>query len=224
MKYKFEAIIWDCDGVLIDSEVLAAQTSVDLLKSYGVKINCEDYINRFIGGRRDEIITSLEVESGIPLSKLITEEVLINRKTTILQNFKKYLNSIKNIEIVLNSLQLPMAVASGSCKERLDYSLDLVNLKPFFKDNIFSSDLVKHGKPKPDIFLYAAKKLKVNPKKCLVIEDSINGIRAAKAANMTVYAFTQGSHMSKNLKQKIQETKPDLIFDDMMKLLDLVAI
>lgn len=222
MNYKFDAIIWDCDGVLMDSEIISVQTSVDFFKSYGINVTVEDYINRFIGRRIDDKISVLEKESGIPLSKLITKEALKNTKQKKLENFKKYLKSTKGIEEVLGSINLPMAVASGGSTEKLNYTLELLKLKPFFNGNIFSSDLVEHGKPSPDVFLYAADKLGVNPKRCLVIEDGISGIKGAKEAGMSVYAFTGGSHINEDLKNRVKELSPDVIFDDMLKLLDII--
>lgn len=223
MNKKFEAIIWDCDGVLIDSEIITIKTSVDFFKSYGVNITEKDYINRFLGSRIQDKISILEEESGIPLSKMITKEDLENVKKAKFENYKKYLKPIKNIETVLKSINLPMAVASGSAKDKLDFSLDVAKLKPFFNnDNIFSSDLVQNGKPAPDIFLYAADKLNVKPEKCLVVEDGINGIQAAKSANMSVFAFTGGSHVTEELKQKIQELEYLSMSDDMLELLKLI--
>ena len=222
MSYKFDAIIWDCDGVLIDSEVISVQSSVEFFNTFGANTTMEYYINELIGKRKDEQIAILEKDCGVPLSKLITKESLKKANEIKFNNFKKYLKSISGIEEVLESIKLPMAVASGSSTERLDLTLGLTKLKSFFNGNIFSADLVERGKPNPDVFLYAAKKLNIDPKRCLVIEDSVGGVQAAKNAGMTVYAFTGGSHVNEDLKTRVKKLNPDVIFGDMLKLPELI--
>lgn len=111
-------------------------------------------------------------------------------------------------------------MASGSEKDRLDHTLGITKLAGYFKGHIYSAEMVKNGKPAPDIFLLAAQKLGVDPKDCLVIEDGIHGITAAKAAGMTVYAYTGGEHMTDDLKAKVAAAKPDRILTDIRQLMD----
>jgi len=221
-NYKFDAIIWDCDGVLMDSEVISCTMSVKFFQQYGVKLTLKDYFNRFIGTKMNFKISTLEKESGIPLSKLITKKDSEKRDKEKLKAFTKDLQATKNIHKVLKSINLPMAIASGSKPKRLEHTLKLTKLYSFFENKTFSSELVKNGKPEPDIFLYAAKQLNVKPEKCLVIEDSTSGIKAAQKAGMTVFAFIGGSHINKELKEKIKSLKPNLIFNDMLKLPNLI--
>lgn len=132
---------------------------------------------------------------------------------------------IDGIHEVLEQIDLPMAIASGSDYERLEYTLQLTGLYGRFKNCTYSSSLVAKGKPSPDIFLYAAEQLGVYPRDCLVIEDSLNGVRAGKAANMTVFGFTGGSHVLNKQAHghELLALGADLVFDEMGKLPELIS-
>jgi HAD superfamily hydrolase (TIGR01509 family) len=203
---RYKAILWDCDGVLIDSEILACTASVDVLREEGVDITLQEYIERFLGKNRPQILAEIGFSGTFPTEKHKARKKFL---------FDSQLKPIPGIHDVLSSLSLPMAIASGSDPERLQYTLGLTNLLKYFKEHVYSSESVKNGKPAPDIFLYAAEKLRVAPADCLVIEDSSHGVAAAKAAGMDVYAFTGGSHMTENLRNKLVAAKPNAIFDDM---------
>ena len=118
-----------------------------------------------------------------------------------------------------------MCIASGSSYDEIVKCMDLTGINKILpRDKLFSSDLVKHGKPSPDVFLYAADKLKVDAAKCLVVEDSPNGVRAGKAAGMTVFGFGGGSHMNKNRLNNLKTVGADHLFEDMSELLDLITL
>lgn len=223
MKYKFEAIIWDCDGVLVDSEILSCSVSVDFLKGYGINIGLNDYIDRFLGCRFSDTLEILEEDTGVKLSKLITQEDIKRRNQCKLELFEKELKAIPNVDKVLKNLAIPKAVASGSYSRKLKKSLSVTNLIQFFEDDkICSSDFVERGKPEPDVFLYASKKLGIKPEKCLVVEDSHNGIMGAKKAGMTAFGFTGASHMTPKRIQKLREFGADFIFNNMLNLQKLI--
>jgi HAD superfamily hydrolase (TIGR01509 family) len=225
MNYKFDAIIWDCDGVLIDSEILSCSVSVDFLKEYGVDIKLENYIDEFLGCRFSDTICTLEGKTGVKLTKLITQTDIDRRNKCKLDLFEKKLRAIPNVDKVLENLELPKAVASGSYAGRLNKSLSLTNLKHYFEDEkICSSDFVEHGKPEPDVFLFASKKLGIKPEKCLVIEDSPNGIIGAKKAGMSAFGFTGASHMTPKRIAKLKDVNADYIFSDMLKLDGLIKL
>jgi len=223
MTYKFDAIIWDCDGVLIDSEVISCSVSVDFLKNYGIEIELSDYMDKFLGCRFKDTLRILEGKFGINLTKIVTQTDIDRRNQCKLDLFETELKAIPNVDKVLEILEVPTAVASGSYSKRLQKSLTLTNLIQFFEDDkICSSDFVKHGKPAPDVFLYAAKKLGIKPERCLVIEDSHNGIIGAKKAGMTAFGFTGASHMTQKRIAKLKEVEADFIFNDMLDLQKLL--
>lgn len=210
----YKSIIWDCDGVLIDSEVLACTPVVDILKEKDAQITLEEYLHRFMGQSAAQMMAELGISGEFPFAELQKRQR---------EAFAKHLKAIPGISEILKSLSVPVAVASGSEMTRLHQTLGLTNLLPHFGEHIYSVDMVKNGKPAPDVFLLAAEKLGVHPKDCLVIEDSPHGVKGAKAAGMTVYAFTGGSHITPAIRQSLTDAKPDAIFTHMNELAGLLA-
>jgi HAD superfamily hydrolase (TIGR01509 family) len=188
----FEAILWDCDGCLIDSEHIACGLYARLLSSAGYAITTEDFILRFCGQSKNHIFSTILQDSGMDYRQHIDAP---DKKDLLRLAFEQNLKPITDIQGTLDQLFVPMAIASGSEYERLNHSLKVAKLYDRFFPHIYSSSSVSRGKPQPDIFLYAANKLGVTAHNCLVIEDSHNGVRAGKAAGMTVFGFTGGSHI-----------------------------
>jgi len=218
MKYK--AIIWDCDGVLIDSEVLACGAAADLLCELGYTITLNQYLERFMGKNDKQMFAEISQETGLQLAKIFPHETLLNRQKEL---FATSLKAIPAITETLKAIDLPMAVASGSSLARITQCLTVTQLLSHFNGHIYSVEHVKNGKPAPDVFLHAAQKLGVAPKDCLVIEDSIHGVAAAKGAGMDVFAFTGGGHITEKLRQNLVDAKPNKIFADMRALPLLLA-
>lgn len=213
---SFKAIIFDCDGVIMDSEVLACQVSVDALNKYDYPITLDDYLNRYMGKGFRHAIAEVKAETGLDIGAQITPEEKDEIRKKV---FEERLEAIPYVAEVLEKLHLPFCIASGSAMDKLEHTLDIVKLKHHFKDRYFSTELVEKGKPAPDIFLYAAKKLGINPKDCLVIEDSRLGAMAGVDAGMTVYGFTGGSHMTPERIQMLKDAGAEKLFDDMRDLL-----
>lgn len=218
MKYK--AIIWDCDGVLIDSEVLSCTAAVEILAELGYKITLEKYLNDFMGKSTAQMFSDIEAETGLQLQKNFPDATLQQRQKDI---FTQHLKATEGMAETLKQLTIPMAIASGSSSARLEHTLKITQLFDFFKDHIYSAEMVKNGKPAPDVFLYAADKLGVNPADCLVIEDSIHGVHGAKAAGMDVFAFMGGSHMNPHLRQNLLNADVQAVLHRMDELLPLLA-
>ena len=216
---KFEAIIWDCDGVLMDSEILACKTSANFLTELGYPITIDEYLNEYLGKGFRDLVRDVEKKIGKGFFKQDIVDKKNERRRSV---FEKELKAIDGIHEVLEQIDLPMCIASGSGMERLEHSLKIVDLFETFKKKIFSAELVENGKPAPDIFLYAAEKLGVDPKKCLVIEDGKHGTVAAVRAGMTVYGFTGGSHMNSERIQMLKDAGAEPLFSDMKKLLELI--
>jgi HAD superfamily hydrolase (TIGR01509 family) len=214
ITFEPELIIFDCDGVLIDSEVIANRVNVEVLAGLGVEFTLEEYMERFVGvSLRDEI---LEIER---LRKIKLpddyEGRLMNHKYGV---FDKELRAIEGIVDFVKSIQLPKAVASGSSPERLEYTLKLTHLWELFTPHVYSTNLVPKSKPAPDIFLYTADKFGVTPEKCLVIEDSTLGVRAGVAAGMTVLGFTGGSHIKHGHEERLLGLGAKKVFSRMQDM------
>jgi HAD superfamily hydrolase (TIGR01509 family) len=215
-----ELIIFDCDGVLIDSEVLANRANVEFLSRLGITVTLEDYMQQFVGLSRREELEVLERHYAVQFPDDY-EEALSRYKQAL---FERELKATPGIDDLLQRFSLPKAVASGSSPERLEHTLNLTGLWSLFDPHIYSTSLVAKGKPAPDIYLYTADKLGVLPERCLVIEDSVPGVQAAVAAGMTVVGFTGGSHIRPEHDQKLLSCGAREAFDTMPALAEwLVA-
>lgn len=219
---RYQAILWDCDGVLIDSEHLACGASAAFCTEKGYPITTENFIDRFVGMNRFQIYAAIEAETG---RKLVEGDDMAAQMFERLKKiFDEKLKACDGIADILAAATVPMAVASGSSAARLDYSLGLTGLKDFFKGHIYTSEELPRGKPSPDIFLHAAQQLGVAPEDCLVVEDGIHGIHAAQAAGMDVVAYLGGSHMTPALMEKVRAQSPLHCFMQMSELTNFLKL
>lgn len=218
---KYAGVLWDCDGCLIDSEWIACGLGAEMLTELGYPITTQEFVLRFCGQSKSHIYGTIQNETGIDYLPLLAAEDKVTRQR---EAFRKDLKTICGIEDVLDGINVPMAIASGSAMDRLEYTLQLTNLYDRFAGRIYNSAMVERGKPHPDVFLYAAEQLGVAPEQCLVIEDSHNGVRAGKAAGMTVFGFTGGLHIPDKEKHaaELSELGADVIFRSMSEFSKLV--
>jgi HAD superfamily hydrolase (TIGR01509 family) len=212
---KFQAILWDCDGVLIDSEMLACGVAAEFYTRVGYPMTATDYIRRFAGQSKAQIAAIIRQETGKDLAAAIdwTQKEAARKAA-----FEAKLRAVAGVETLLQqaiSRRLPMAVASGSSLDRLQHSLKLTRLWDLFAPHVYSTEQVARGKPAPDVFLFAADKLAIEPSRCLVVEDAEHGTRAGKAAGMTVYGFTGASHCGPEWDNRLHEAGADAVFADM---------
>lgn len=189
------AVIFDCDGVLIDSEVIAVEVETALLAEHGLHYEIPEFVARFMGMSDKAFYAALSEDSLSRLGRALPEDfkARVDAGKRLLNEQK--LAAIAGIETAVARLSLPKAVASSSERHHLDYKLRKTGLWDLFAPHIYSADHVTHAKPAPDLFLHAANALGVDPSDCLVIEDSVNGVNAALAANMRVWGFAGGGHM-----------------------------
>ncbi|MEL6790004.1 MAG: HAD family phosphatase [Pseudomonadota bacterium] len=195
---RFSAIIFDCDGVLVDSEALGLDDSVAFLKSRGFTWEAPDLIRIFTGYRDDIFRQKLE-DAYIEIHGQKPDNTLFEGLIETRRRNKHKLKAIAGAEPFLQSLRnqhpnLAIGVASSSRTPLLTSKLERTGLWDLLAPHIYSADRVAEGKPAPDVFLYAAEKLGIDPGACLVLEDSTQGIKAGLAAGMTVWGFTGGSH------------------------------
>jgi HAD superfamily hydrolase (TIGR01509 family) len=182
-------IIFDCDGVLVDSEVLSCRCLCDALAGCGIEVDLEETLDLFLGRSLDAV---LEHYQG--LGRSIPRQFPAELMAKVQETFRSALCPIDGIGPVLEDLKIPHCVASSSTLDRVSLSLSLTGLARHFGDRLFTAQMVDRGKPAPDLFLYAARRMQADPVRTLVIEDSVSGVRAAKAAGMTVWGFVGGSH------------------------------
>jgi HAD superfamily hydrolase (TIGR01509 family) len=218
----FKAIIWDCDGVLMDSEYISCELSARTLTQAGYPITTDELVRRFCGQDKKYVQATINAEAGYDVFAKIDDTAKTIEQRRL---FTEQLKAINGIEEVLKAVTVPMAIASGSDYDRLHFTLDLIQMRGTFGSHIYSSDDVAHGKPEPDIFLHAADKLGVAPADCLVVEDSLNGVKAGKAAAMTVYGFTGGTHIHDKTAHRMDllACGADWVFDEMGELLTVLT-
>lgn len=188
MNKTINTIIFDCDGTLVDSELICNQGISLKLSEYGVNLDANQLIEKYRGAKLSEILKSIEVEYKISLSDTFVTEY----RTLIEELFEKELKPIEGAQKLLSELvklNLKVCVASNGPLEKIKKSLTCTGLIEYFDEKLYSSYEINSWKPDPDLFLYAAKSMQTEPNKCLVIEDSRLGIMAANRAGMKACLF-----------------------------------
>ncbi|GAA6186396.1 MULTISPECIES: HAD family hydrolase [Alteromonadaceae] len=188
---SIDLVIFDCDGVLIDSEILSKRVLLSMLEDLGVSIS-DSYFDTYFLGQSFKSVTARVLTD---YSVTLTEQFRENYLAALLQVFAQELVSTDGLKDMLAALQTNSCVATSSSPQRVKFALQTIGLSDFFSDRVFTSSEVKNGKPAPDIFLHAASRVGVEPENCLVIEDSQAGIQGALAANMQVIKYAGASHL-----------------------------
>jgi len=220
---KVELLIFDCDGVLVDSEIIGHQIGVDEVVRLGGSTTVEESIKTFTGFTDEEINRLLKEKHG----ERISDNFISDLKGKINACYQNTLQPVANIHSVMQYLvdkKIPRCIASNSMSNHLQSVLAITKLDGYFKgEHIYNVSMVKQGKPAPDLFLHAADQMQVRPKNCLVIEDSHIGIAAAKAAKIPVIGFLGGIHAKYSwYKDRIKKTQPLKVVDDAYALLNLL--
>lgn len=214
----FDLVIFDCDGVLVDSEVISLDDLHKTVGKSGIDIS-KDWLRKIsLGRQKASVLEFLSKEFFTSIEKLIRDDLA----SDLHGRLRSELQAIPGVESALMDLSMSRCVASSSNLERIRLCLSTVGLLDHFDPNIFSADLVANGKPAPDLFLYAAKTMGAAPERCLVIEDSPAGVEAARRAGMHVFAFCGGSHIDEDLVSAVAAAGPELIFRDMRELTSLI--
>jgi HAD superfamily hydrolase (TIGR01509 family) len=208
----FDLVIFDCDGVLVDSERLAVRTEAAILTGLGWPLTETDVVRRFVG--RSAAFMHSEIERH--LGRTVDWEAEF--ETPSREVFERELVPVTGVVEVLDQLRIPTCVASSGSHDRMRFTLGLTELLDRFDGRIFSADDVAHGKPAPDIFLHAAEVMGVPPAKCAVVEDSVSGVTAGLAAQMTVFAYTGGVTAASQLS-----LDGAIVFSEMGKLAGLLG-
>lgn len=190
-KTKIELIIFDCDGVLVDSEILSQRVLLNLLKDIGADVSEAYFHKHFLGFSFEHVTAKVLADYNV----VLTAEFRQHYRKALIDVFEDELSQTEALELMLSQLNVKSCVATSGSPEKVSNSLRIANLNSFFKDRVFTASEVKNGKPAPDLFLHAAQKMGVAPDKCLVIEDSETGIRGALAAKMQVIRYVGASHL-----------------------------
>ncbi len=215
-------VIFDCDGVLVDSEIIYLETDRECLANIGLHYSDTEYRDRFIGLPDVDFFRQIEKDfetRGLGKFPQGYSDVM---KSKASNRILTDLRPICGVVEFLMALTGKVAVASSSEIAALNTKLEITNLLRHFGNHIYSADQVQRGKPEPDLFLFAAKKLDEKPENCIVIEDSLNGVKAASAAGMEVWGFTGGEHANDELPSRLHEAGAHQVFPNFNELLAFV--
>ena len=205
-----ECVIFDCDGTLVDSEVLCNLGLEIKLKELGIKADTKTMVERFRGWKLANIVDALSAEFGLNLD----DTFVASYRQLIGDLFDSQLKPIPNIAIALEKISLPKCVASNAPLNKIEQAVRVTNLDRFFDNNLFSAYTVQAWKPEPELFLHAAEMMSVKPKDCVVIEDSILGIEAAKRAGMRSLFYQP--------ERSLSTTDSTISFQSMLELPNLI--
>jgi HAD superfamily hydrolase (TIGR01509 family) len=210
----FALVIFDCDGVLVDSEVITSRVFAKMLNDLGIAVTVEQTFEKFVGR---SMAQCLEMIAGL-LGREVPEDFARQYQLRITAALNSELKAVPGIAAALEAIQTPYCVASNGSPEKMQTTLGVTGLLPKFKDKMFSVCEVARGKPFPDIFLYAASRFGVAPSACVVIEDTPTGVEAGVAAGMTVWGYS--AHMP---ARRLIDAGAHRTFDRMSALPDLIS-
>lgn len=189
-----EAIIFDNDGVVVDSETIHVNVEREFLSELGLEYDCATYLSRFVGLKNADFLSALSQDFRVKFGAPLPNDFRDRLDARVWPRMEKELRAMRGISELVRSFRGPVAIASSASEIRLHQKLAITGLTELFAPRIYSSAYVENGKPAPDLFLFAAKKLGVSPTQCLVLEDSVNGVIAGRAARMMTIGFTGGGH------------------------------
>ena len=212
-------LIFDCDGVLVDSEIIAFDVLAQMLAGLGRPMSLSESRGRFMGRRTPEVLAEIEADIGRP----IPADTGVRMKALLFDRLRNELRAVEGVKEAIAHLPWPICVASSSSPERIALSLEVTGLAPLFGTHVFSAEQVAHGKPAPDLFLLAARSMRAAPGETIVIEDSPAGVTAARRAGMGVIGFAGASHADADLSKALHAAGAAVVLTKMADLPDAVA-
>ena len=207
-------LIFDCDGVLVDSEHLACAALAEVMTTLGHSMTADEAMLAFAGRSLKDVLARAERLLSRPIPKDLCEQAAVQ----LMARFRRELQAVAGVKEAIAALPYRRCVASSSDPGRLTLSLDVTGLSALFGDNVFSAVEVANGKPAPDLFLLAARRLGEDPSSCIVIEDSVLGVEAAGAAGMAAIGFAGASHANRGLAERLVAAGAEPVIHSMANL------
>jgi HAD superfamily hydrolase (TIGR01509 family) len=207
-------LIFDCDGVLVDSEHLACEALAELMTALGHSMTADEAMVAFAGRSLKDVLSRAESLLSRPIPKDMGERAAVR----LMARFRRELKAVAGVKEAIAALPYRRCVASSSAPDRLTLSLDVTGLSPLFGNNVFSAVEVANGKPAPDLFLLAARRLGEEASNCIVIEDSVLGVEAAGAAGMAAIGFAGASHANQDLAGRLAGAGAEPVIHSMANL------
>jgi HAD superfamily hydrolase (TIGR01509 family) len=211
---RFDLIIFDCDGVLVDSELITNRVFVEMLNELGVQVTLDDMFERFVGHSMTHCVDLIRKMLG---KEPPADFVKLYRQRTAAA-LSEQLQPVPGIVVALDAIKIPICVASSSDHDKMRMTLGLTGLLPRFDGRLFSVTQVAKGKPAPDVFLFAAAQMGASPQRTAVVEDTPVGVIAGKAAGMTVFGYA-----ARTPAHRLQEAGASVVFSDMSALSGLLC-
>ena len=207
-------LIFDCDGVLVDSEHLACAALAEVMTTLGHSMTADEAMLAFAGRSLKDVLARAERLLSRPIPKDLGEQAAVQ----LMARFRRELQAVAGVKEAIAALPYRRCVASSSDPGRLTLSLDVTGLSALFGNNVFSAVEVANGKPAPDLFLLAARRLGEDPSSCIVIEDFVLGVEAAGAAGMAAIGFAGASHANRGLAERLVAAGAEPVIDSMANL------
>jgi HAD superfamily hydrolase (TIGR01509 family) len=212
-------VIFDCDGVLVDSEPIACRVMARELTVLGYPLSPDDCQERFTGVSMKTVMAMIEADWGQALPAGFEDHL----REKDFEAFRAELEPVRGVEEMLADLDIPRCVASSGTPEKIRFTLTVTGLIGAFEPHLFSARMVEHGKPAPDLFLHAAERMATPPGSCVVVEDSVAGIQAARAAGIRVLGFAGAGHAGPGYAESLAAAGADTVFTRMPDLPTLLA-
>ncbi len=210
---RTQLVIFDCDGVLVDSEPISLRTFTEALHDLGLDLSEEQMFDNFVGYSMKHCMELVHKLLGRPTPENFVAEL----QARTFERFKAELKPMPGIAQALDELSVPFCVASSGAHEKMRTTLGITGLLPRFEGKMFSATQVARGKPAPDVYLFAAAQMGVEPGRCVVVEDAPPGVQAGVAAGMRVLGFC--AHTP---RAKLEAAGAHVLFDDMRRVAELV--
>jgi HAD superfamily hydrolase (TIGR01509 family) len=209
-------VIFDCDGVLVDSEPIASRVLAEMLTGAGYPLTAAEAVQRFTGISLKSVTTAVEADWGRPLPG----DFLARLRARDAEAFRAELRPVAGVPAMLRRLTTAKCVASSGTLAKMRCTLGVTGLLPSFEPHLFSAEMVERGKPAPDLFLYAAAAMGVDPAEAVVVEDAVAGITAAVAAGMRPIGFVGGGHVGADHAERLRAAGATLVVSAMTALPD----
>jgi HAD superfamily hydrolase (TIGR01509 family) len=219
---KFDAVLFDCDGVLVDSEPITNGVLRDMLQDLGWKLTAAECMRIFIGKALKDERALIEAHTGQPLTEAWLVQFRERRNAALVERVKPIRNAVAAVKAIHEQFDGRIACASGADRFKVELQLERCGLMPYFRGRIFSGHELPRSKPAPDVYLAAAAALGVDPKRCLVIEDTVTGVTAGVAAGATVFGYSpmEAGH---DAPQALRSAGAAAIFAEMTELAALAG-
>ena len=212
-------IIFDCDGVLIDSEKISMDVDLALLAQNGIDLSEAEMHHRFVGTTFEAMVRELESE----YKRTLPPDLSARKDGMMLDLYRRDLKPVPGVIPMLNKLNLPKSIGTNGPRDRALAALRMTGLEPYFGERLTTYEDVKNGKPAPDIYLLAAQRAGFKPSHCLVVEDSVTGVTSALAAGCKVIGFTGVAHDPAAKAKELKKLGVSHVIQDMNELLNAIS-